>query len=168
MVAQPLVARAPVVAVLLCVAGTAGCAMHHSAGSQAQTPDSVSVGYGRQARKDVTGAVSSVTPDPQRDNSAMQLEQLIVGRVSGVEVIRLDGARISLRIRGTNSINAGTEPLYVVDGMKVHAESFTDAMAGINPADVAHIEILKDAGATAIYGSEGANGVVLITTRRGK
>ncbi len=165
---QPLVPRASVAAVLLCLAGTAGCATHHTAGSQAQAPDSVSVGYGKQARKDVTGAVSSVTPDPRRDNSATQLEQLIVGRVSGVEVIRLDGARISLRIRGTNSVNAGTEPLYVIDGMKVHADSFTDAMAGINPADVARIEVLKDAGATAIYGSEGANGVVLITTRRGK
>ncbi len=168
MAAQPLVLRAPVAALVLCLAWMPGCALHHAAPAQTQAADSVSVGYGQQARKDVTGAVSSVTPDPRRDNSATQLEQLIVGRVSGVEVLHLDGARVSLRIRGANSIVAGTEPLYVIDGMKVHAGSFTEAMAGINPADVARIEVLKDAGAAAIYGSEGANGVVLITTRRGR
>jgi len=167
MATQPF-SRGRVGAVLVCVTLSAGCAtLHHSSRAEKQQPDSVSVGYGKQARKNVTGAVSSVNTESQRDNSAMQLEQLIQGRVSGVEIIRLDGARISLRIRGATSVNASTEPLYVIDGMKVHAESFTDAMAGINPGDVASIEVLKDAGATAIYGSEGANGVVIVTTRRG-
>jgi len=170
MVAQPLFRRGLAGAVLACLALTAGCAsaFHGSSGKQKETPDSVSVGYGKQARSDVTGAVASVDTESQRDNSSMQLEQLIQGRVSGVEVIRVDAGRVSLRIRGQNSITSSTEPLYVIDGMKVHAETFTDAMVGINPGDVASIEVLKDAGATAIYGSEGANGVVVITTRRGR
>ncbi len=168
MAAKPVVRRGLAGAVLALAALLPACASGHRHTSAAQPDDSVSVGYGQQARRNVTGAVASIETESQRDNSALQLEQLIQGRVAGVEVIRLDGARISLRIRGQNSINSGSEPLYVIDGMKVHAESFTDAMAGINPGDVARIEVLKDAGATAIYGSEGANGVVLITTRRGR
>ncbi len=168
MAAEPDLRRGLAGAVLVLVALLPACASGHSHASAAQPADSVQVGYGQQARRNVTGAVSSIETESQRDNSALQLEQLIQGRVAGVEIIRLDAARISLRIRGTNSVNSGTEPLYVIDGMKVHAESFTDAMAGINPGDVARIEILKDAGATAIYGSEGANGVVLVTTRRGR
>ncbi len=168
MAAQPMYRRAATGALLLLAGLGAGCASGQHHGSSALPEDSVSVGYGKQARKNVTGAVSSVETESQRNNSALQLEQLIQGRVAGVEIIRLDASRISLRIRGTNSITSGTEPLYVIDGMKVHAESFTDAMAGINPADVASIEVLKDAGATAIYGSEGANGVVIVTTRRGR
>lgn len=168
MAAQFLYRRAISGGLLLLCALSAACASGHGRGSRAQPQDSVSVGYGKQSRKDVTGAVSSIDTESQRNNSAMQLEQLIQGRVSGVEVIRVDAGRISLRIRGASSLNSTTEPLYIIDGMKVHAESFTDAMAGINPADVASIEILKDAGATAIYGSEGANGVVIVNTRRGK
>ncbi len=167
MAAEPVLHRGLAGAVLVLAALLPACAAGHSHSSAAQPTDTVQVGYGQQARRDVTGAVSSVETSSQRDNSALQLEQLIQGRVAGVEIVRLDGARISLRIRGTNSVNSGTEPLYVIDGMKVHAESFTDAMAGINPGDVARIEVLKDAGATAIYGSDGANGVVLVTTRRG-
>ncbi len=167
MAAEPVLHRGLAGAVLVLAALLPACASGHRHASAAQPADSLQVGYGQQARKDVTGAVTSIETASQRDNSALQLEQLIQGRVAGVEIVRLDGARISLRIRGTNSVNSGTEPLYVIDGMKVRAESFTDAMAGINPGDVARIEILKDAGATAIYGSEGANGVVLVTTRRG-
>ncbi len=168
MAAQPKYRRAAAGALVLFAGLGAACASGHGHGSGAQPQDSVSVGYGKQARKDVTGAVSSIDTQSQRNNSAMQLEQLIQGRVSGVEIIRVDGARISLRIRGVTSITGSLEPLYIIDGMKVRADTFTDAMNGINPADVASIEILKDAGATAIYGSEGANGVVIVTTRRGR
>ena len=167
MAAQPMYRRTAAGALVLLAGLGAACASSHGHGSGALPQDSVSVGYGKQARKDVTGAVSSVDTESQKNNSALQLEQLIQGRVSGVEVVRVDGSRISLRIRGTNSIVGNLEPLYIIDGMKVHAETFTDAMLGINPSDVASIEVLKDAGATAIYGSEGANGVVIVTTRRG-
>ncbi len=168
MAAQPLVRRGLAGAVLFLAALSPACASGHRHSSSAQPSDSVQVGYGQQARRDVTGAVSSVNAEAQRDNSALQLEQLIQGRVAGVEIIRADAGRISLRIRGQNSISSSSEPLYIIDGMKVRAETFTDAMVGINPADVARIEILKDAGATAIYGTEGANGVVIVTTRRGR
>lgn len=168
MAAQPLIHRGLAGAVLFLAALAPACASGRNHASAAQPADSVSVGYGQQARKDVTGAVASIDAGSQRDNSALQLEQLIQGRVAGVEIIRVDAGRISLRIRGQNSITSSSEPLYVIDGMKVRAETFTDAMAGINPGDVARIEILKDAGATAIYGTDGANGVVIVTTRRGR
>ncbi len=168
MAAQSLVQRGLAGAVLVFAALAPACATGHRHVSAATPADSVQVGYGQQSRRDVTTAVSSVEADPKRDVSAFQLEQLIQGRVAGVEILRVDGSRISLRIRGASSFMASSEPLYVIDGVKVHAETFSDAMAGINPADVARIDVLKDAGATAIYGTEGANGVVLVTTKRAR
>ncbi len=168
MTAQSLCHRGLAGAVLVLAALAPGCATGRQHASAAQPSDSVQVGYGQQSRRDVTTAVSSVQTDPKRDVAAYQLEQLIQGRVSGVEILRVDAGRISLRIRGASSFMASSEPLYVIDGVKVHAETFTDAMAGINPADVARIDVLKDAGATAIYGTEGANGVVLVTTKRAR
>lgn len=146
--------------------GACSRGIHQEAASPSR--DSVSVGYGTQERRDVTSAISSVSPSATDRAGASTLEQLIVGRLPGVEVLRLGGNQISLRIRGSNSITSTSEPLYVVDGMRIRAASFTDAMNGINPQDVSRIDALKDASATAIYGSEGANGVVVITTRRAK
>lgn len=166
MTAEPILRRGLAGAVLVLAALAPGCASRQHA-ARPQPTDSVSVGYGQQSRKDVTTAVSSVQTDPRRDNS-VQIEQLILGRVSGVEVLRTGDGRVSLRIRGASSFMASSEPLYVIDGVKVHAETFSDAMGGINPADVVRIDVLKDAGATAIYGTEGGNGVVMITTRHGK
>ena len=168
MAAQPVFHRGLAGAVLVLAALTPACASGHHHTSRAQPADSVQIGYGTEARKDVTSAVSSVTTDPKHDAAAYSLEQLIQGRVSGVEIIRVDAGRISLRIRGASSFLASSEPLYVIDGVKVHADTFSDAMAGINPADVARIDVLKDAGATAIYGTEGANGVVLVTTKKAR
>ncbi len=169
MAVQPLFHRGLGGAVLVLAAlAPAACAVGHQHASGPQPADSVQVGYGQQSRREVTSAVASVQMDPKRDASAFQLEQLIQGRVAGVEILRVDAGRVSLRIRGASSFLASSEPLYVVDGVKVRAETFTDAMAGINPADVARIDVLKDAGATAIYGTEGANGVVLITTKRAR
>ncbi len=167
MAAQPMYRRGLAGAVLVLAALAPGCASRQHASARAQPTDRVSMGYGQQSRKDVTSAVSSVQTDPRRDN-AVQIEQLILGRVSGVEVLRLGDGRVSLRIRGASSFMASSEPLYVIDGVKVHADTFTDAMSGINPADVVRIDVLKDAGATAIYGTEGGNGVVMITTRHGR
>jgi TonB-dependent starch-binding outer membrane protein SusC len=126
----------------------------------------VVVGYGTSKKKDVTGSVASVDISEQEKTPIIGTEQLIQGQVSGVQVIQSQsqpgGAVFSIRIRGTNSINSGSEPLFVVDG-------YAGAdIAAINPSDVASIDVLKDASATAIYGSRGANGVVIITTKRGR
>jgi TonB-dependent SusC/RagA subfamily outer membrane receptor len=134
---------------------------------QKAAPDSVQTGYGAQAEKDVTSAISSVKPDAQ-DANKQQVLQMLQGHVSGVDIMRLSSGKISLRVRGPGSFNMNTEPLYVLDGTPVAADNFTDAVAGITPDQVLRIDVLKDASSTAIYGTRGANGVVVITTRRGR
>ncbi len=166
MTAQPLFRRGPACAVLLLVALLSACASGRPRTSARPPVDSISTGYGREARGEVTGSVSSIKADTLHDRSATQLEQLITGRASGVEVLRM-GGKISLRIRGAASFMATSEPLYVIDGVQIVSATFSDAMSGINPADVLRIDVLKDAAATAIYGTSGANGVVVVTTRRG-
>ncbi|MDW7693057.1 TonB-dependent receptor [Flammeovirgaceae bacterium SG7u.111] len=124
----------------------------------------VVVGYGTQDRKAVTGSVSVVGEEIMDSRPNTQVGSLIQGKVAGVQVLVSSGKPsqgISMRIRGTNSINAGSEPLYVVDGVPT-----TDTRS-INPADIESMSVLKDASAAAIYGAQGANGVVLITTKSG-
>ncbi len=124
----------------------------------------VVVGYGTQEKKDITGSIATVD---QRDFEAQpvtRFDQILQGRTPGVNVTNSSGApggNVSIRIRGSNSINGDNEPLYVVDGF-VGAD-FRD----VNPADIASIQVLKDASATAVYGSRGSNGVVVITTKNG-
>ncbi|MDA3890715.1 MAG: TonB-dependent receptor [Salinivirgaceae bacterium] len=124
----------------------------------------VVVGYGTQAKKDVTGSVSLVSTKEMESRPNTQVGSLIQGKAAGVKVISSSGKPsqgLSIRIRGTNSITAGSEPLYVVDGVPT-----TDTRS-INPSDVESVSILKDASSAAIYGAQGANGVVIITTKRG-
>ena len=124
----------------------------------------VVVGYGTQEKKDITGSVSIVDSESFESRPNTQVGSLLQGQSAGVQVTSNSGkpsAGFSIRIRGTNSINAGSEPLYVVDGVPT-----TDTRS-INPSDIDSISILKDASSTAIYGAQGANGVVLITTKRG-
>ncbi len=125
----------------------------------------VVVGYGTVKKSDVTGSISSVTNDEINAYPSANVMQALVGRASGVQVKQNTGApggTISIRVRGTNSIVGNNEPLYVVDGFPVsNAE-------GINNSSIESIEILKDASAVAIYGSRASNGVVLITTKKGK
>lgn len=124
----------------------------------------VVIGYGSQQKKDITGAVSTINAESFESRPNIQVGSLIQGQAAGVQVLSNSGKPsegFSVRIRGTNSINAGSEPLYVVDGVPT-----TDTRS-INPADIDTITILKDASSTAIYGAQGANGVVLITTKRG-
>lgn len=124
----------------------------------------VVVGYGAQVKKDITGSVSTIEGEAFESRPNIQVGSLIQGQSSGVQVISGSGkpsAGFSVRIRGTNSINASSEPLYVVDGVPT-----TDTRS-INPSDIENITILKDASSAAIYGAQGANGVVLITTKRG-
>jgi TonB-linked SusC/RagA family outer membrane protein len=128
--------------------------------------DVVVIGYGTQRKRDLTGSVVSISAKDLAETPITRPDQMIQGRSSGVQVIQTNsapGGNISIRIRGTNSINSGNEPLFVVDGFPGAGDLNT-----INPQDIESIEILKDASSTAIYGSRGANGVVLITTKRGK
>lgn len=125
----------------------------------------VVVGYGSQRRRNITGSVSTVGEEAFEDRPNTQVGALIQGKAAGVQVVSGSGkpsSGFSIRIRGTNSINASSEPLYVVDGVPT-----TDTRS-LNPSDIESISILKDASSAAIYGAQGANGVVLITTRKGR
>ena len=146
--------------------------------------ESVVVGYGSMRRSDLTGSVTSVKVTDEAASQNATFDKLLQGRAAGVQVVSNsaapDGA-VSVLIRGASSFNSSSEPLYVVDGIIISTESnanlftqgqdnsgsneATNGLMGINPQDIASIEILKDASATAIYGSQGANGVVLITTK---
>ena len=132
----------------------------------------VVVGYGTMKRSDLTGSVVSVSAADMKKSISTSLDQALQGRAAGVQVTQNSGAPgggISVSIRGTNSLN-GNEPLYVVDGVPIsgQANDNSNALSSINPSDIVSMEILKDASATAIYGSRASNGVVLITTKRGE
>ncbi|RYD84208.1 MAG: hypothetical protein EOP54_32525, partial [Sphingobacteriales bacterium] len=135
------------------------------------TPDSknlnevVVIGYGTQKRRDVTGSVVSLSGSAIKEVPVANIQQALQGRMAGVEVQSVGtrpGAGAQIRIRGERSINASNDPLFVVDGIP-----YGGTLNDINPDDIASLDVLKDASATAIYGSRGANGVVLITTKRG-
>jgi TonB-linked SusC/RagA family outer membrane protein len=144
--------------------------------------DVVIIAYGQVRKSDLTGSVSSISADEIAKTAPVSLDQALQGRAAGVQVTQVSGrpgGETSVRIRGASSINAGNEPLYVIDGMLINTDngSFNgggvagaplNGLASINPSDIESIEILKDASATALYGSRGSNGVVLITTKRGK
>ncbi|MDN5213621.1 SusC/RagA family TonB-linked outer membrane protein [Fulvivirgaceae bacterium BMA12] len=152
----------------------------------------VVVGYGTTRRSDLTGSVASVTTTELAEQPNNNILTALQGRAAGVQVFAGDnspGGGINIRIRGTSTITGSTEPLYIIDGFPVTSDNaslnigggrgegatsegpgtnvFPNALSMINPSDIANIEILKDAAATAIYGSRGANGVVIITTKRG-
>ena len=128
----------------------------------------VVIGYGTQSRSDLTGSVSSVSSKELVDRPVVNMGQALQNKVSGVQVIRqgagYPGSNPIIRIRGTNSINSNSDPLFVVDGII----GVSNALKNINPQDIQSIDILKDASATAIYGTRGANGVVIITTKKGE
>ncbi len=133
----------------------------------------VVVGYGTQERRDVTGAVSSIKGENIRDLPVTSLDQKIAGQVAGVQVNQVTGTPGSapvIRIRGAGSIGAGDDPLYVIDGfpMTNYYSKFSNPLSTISPDDIENITILKDASSTAIYGSRGSNGVILITTKKAK
>ncbi|EIM75973.1 TonB-dependent receptor plug [Nitritalea halalkaliphila LW7] len=148
--------------------------------NERQLSEVVVVGYGTQSRRDLTGSVGSVTGDDINRMPVASLDAAMQGRAAGVFVQSpsgTPGAGITMQIRGNTSLSASSEPLYVIDGIPMISEDLsglfsggqaTNSLADINPADIESIEILKDASAAAIYGSRGANGVVLITTKRGK
>ena len=122
------------------------------------------VGYGTQKKGDLTGAVATIDNEKLQSRSVGQIGNLIQGQVTGVQVLSSGGKPsqgLSLRVRGTSSISSGSEPLYVIDGVP------TSDTRSLNPSDIESITVLKDASSAAIYGAQGANGVVLITTKKG-
>mgnify|MGYP003324923044 CR=1 FL=1 len=144
----------------------------------------VVTGYGSVLKKDLTGSVSSVVIADEIRRTASTPDQLLQGRAAGVQVIQNSAnpnSGVSVRIRGASSLRGNNEPLYVIDGVIISSagedviptgggntgQEAQSGLNGINPRDIERIEILKDASATAIYGSRGANGVVLITTKSG-
>lgn len=134
----------------------------------------VVVGYGTMKRSDVTGAMVSVSSESIEESVPTTIDQVLQGRAAGVQIQQnsgAPGASSSIRIRGISSITGSNEPIFVIDGVIVDSntgQGGQNAFASINPSDIASIDILKDASATAIYGSRAANGVILITTKRGQ
>jgi TonB-dependent starch-binding outer membrane protein SusC len=132
----------------------------------------VVVGYGTQRSQDVTGAVATIDQRAIKEMPVSAIDQKMVGQVAGVQIRQLSGAPgggTSIRIRGSGSLGAGNEPLYVVDGMPYSAglNQNMNPLVFINPNNIESITILKDASSTAIYGSRGANGVIMVTTKKG-
>ena len=141
----------------------------------------VVVGYGTQQRRDVTGSVASIPAENIQDLPVSSFSEALSAQVAGVQVQQTTGSPgggLNIRVRGTGSITAGNEPLYVIDGYPVSnnagiasrgaPDQAINPLSSLNPSDIESIEVLKDASAAAIYGSRGANGVVLITTKNGK
>ncbi len=137
----------------------------------------VDVGYGTARKEALTGAVAQVRPEKLEQVPLSSFEQALQGNVAGLQAVMANGqpgANVSIRIRGQGSISASSEPLYVIDGVPVISGNLTvnaetsNPLASLNPNDIESVSVLKDAAATAIYGSRGANGVILITTKSGK
>ena len=141
----------------------------------------VVVGYGFKKKRDLTGSISSITASSIEDTPVKDVLSALQGRAPGVFVTSNSGAPgdgITVRVRGYSSLNSGNDPLYVIDGVPVESRTLTtlngydlhglNPLSDINPGDIESIEVLKDAASTSIYGSRAANGVVLITTKRGK
>ncbi len=147
----------------------------------------VVVGYGVQKRSDLTGSIASISAEKLKTSAITNADQMLQGRVAGVQVTQNSGApggAASIRVRGASSITSSNEPLYVIDGIPFSGDgndiggfdwaggtggqTKVNPLSTIAPSDIVSMDVLKDASATAIYGSAGANGVVIITTRRGE
>lgn len=136
----------------------------------------VVIGYGSVKKSDLTGAIGSIQVDKVQGLSVKSVDQMLQGRTSGLYMVQnsgMPGASSTVRIRGGNSISGGNEPLYIIDGMPVYpsADASQTALSPLNSiptSDIESIEVLKDASSTAIYGSRGANGVIIVTTKKGK
>lgn len=135
----------------------------------------VAIGYGTMKRRDVTGSVVSVKGDDMQQTSAATMDQMLQGRAAGIQLTGNSGAAgasSSIQIRGVNSLSSTNEPIYVIDGSIVRSEAgddvYSNPLADLNPNDVESIEVLKDASASAIYGSQAANGVIIVNMKKGK
>lgn len=140
-----------------------GCAGH--APAEGPRHEQVRICYDRVDPEDVTGSIASLSGEELQRMQTGRIEEMIRDRLPGVVVRRLPNGDYSFRIRGTRSLVGNNEPLLVIDGLPVAQQVMQTALAGLAPSDVARIDVLKDAGSTAAYGSRGANGVILITTK---
>jgi TonB-linked SusC/RagA family outer membrane protein len=134
----------------------------------------VVVGYGQMKKSDMTGAVVSVNQDAIKKSVPTSIDQVLQGRAAGVQIQSnsgTPGASTSIRIRGINSLNATNQPIFVIDGVVIDSstdDENSNPLSGINPSDIVSMDVLKDASATAIYGSRASNGVIMITTKKGQ
>nr|WP_319265107.1 TonB-dependent receptor [uncultured Draconibacterium sp.] len=133
----------------------------------------VVIGYGVQRKEDATGALQGLSTEDFNSGVLSSPDQLLTGKVAGLSIISNGGepgAKSQIRLRGGTSLNAGNEPLFVIDGLPIDNSSMTNRnpLNSINPSDILDVTVLKDASATAIYGSRGANGVIIIRTKRGE
>jgi TonB-dependent SusC/RagA subfamily outer membrane receptor len=127
-------------------------------------PNAVDVGYGTTDKDHITGSVARIEPDDLPRQNYRTIGEMIQDQVPGVIVVQEGNGNFHVRIRGSTSFLASEEPLFVLDGMTLQSSS---ALIGVSPSVVETITVLKDAGSTAIYGSRGANGVILIKTKKG-
>lgn len=152
---------------LLLLLGLSAC--HHSPGAVPVYPtpqdDEVAIGYGTQARRDMTGSVSSAREEQMNGSTQSRVEEMMIDRFPGVDIVNV-GGNYSIRIRGQRSFLGGNDPLIVIDGVPI--ADGVRALSTLSPRDIARIDVLKDAASTAIYGSRGANGVILITMQHGQ
>jgi len=128
----------------------------------------VVVGYGTLSKKDLTGAVATISTEQLANRPVVSYQEALAGQMAGVQIQQISAAPgnegLAVRVRGSGSITAGQDPLYVIDGYPVEGSGFSL----VNPSDIESIQVLKDASSTAIYGSRGSNGVVIVTTKKGK
>ncbi|HWV73315.1 MAG TPA: TonB-dependent receptor [Pseudosphingobacterium sp.] len=143
--------------------------------SSLRLEDAVVIGYGKIKRKDVTGSISSVSGDEIRQTQPVTFDQALQGKVPGLVVQQISGqpgGGVSVQVRGVSTFQSNATPLYVIDGVIIGGAGLTGAgsnpLAAINPSEIESIDVLKDASATAIYGSQATNGVIVITTKRGR
>ena len=170
LLARPRAAHSPlplVTLVALVTVGAAGC--HRSQPPESITPaeeEAPSVGYGVPPSDSDPTSIATASDQDMRGVRARQVEELIVGRFAGVQVLPTPSGGFTIRIRGLGTFTGNPEPLYVVDGQPVRVTQ-GQGIDWLNPGDIARIDVLKDAASTALYGMRGGNGVILITTKRG-
>ena len=142
-----------------------GCGLGSGQVTPELAPDQAQVGYGTRAESKITGAVTSLSDDELSAARPMRIEDLLRGRVAGLQFIQNPNGTTTVRIRGMNSLLNDREPLIVVDGIPTH-ERLGLALMGLLPEDIKRIDVLKDIASTSVYGMRGSGGVILITTRR--
>ena len=129
-------------------------------------PHDAQVGYGTRPESKLTGAVTSLSEEELDAARPMRLEDLLRGRVPGLQFVRQPNGSTTMRIRGTNSMSNDRPPLLVIDGIPLHGENHGSVLSGLLPEDIVRVDVLKDLASTSIYGMSGAGGVIIITTRR--
>lgn len=154
--------------VAVCVAlGCHGNPSPDAVAPEREEEEEVSIGFGARAGVTRPASISTEDDATMRNTRVRQVEELIAGRFAGVQVLPTSSGGFSIRIRGLSTFTGNPEPLYVVDGQPVTVTRGR-GVDWLNPADIARIDVLKDAASTALYGVRGGNGVILITTKRGR